>query len=422
MSRDSSGSTRGRKVLFIQHAGALGGSAMSLLHTMRGLAALGDEPMVALIRPAPEIVDLYRSAGFRVLPWTGIETFEHTTAGHLSPWNPADWLRGSRLVARLPRTVARTQELVRHVRPDVVHLNSAVLSPCAYALRDAGVPVVWHIREHPVGTSASPRRRLLRHAMQRWADEVIFISRADQQAWLGEARGVVVHNFVDLERLDPDFDPLMARRELGIAPDAPVLLFLGGLSRIKGVLPLLRALDLLRRQFPTLRCLMPGTVYAPSDRLPARVARALLPLLGTGTPSQRVRREMRERGLGDTCLTLPFLGDVAPLFAASDVVVFPAVEPHFARPAIEAAAMSRPVVASRLSGIDELVVDGVTGYLVEPGSAEELAERVGALLQDRATAGRLGAAGLKLARERFALDQQVRKIHAVYDRVSGGTL
>ncbi|HET6344157.1 MAG TPA: hypothetical protein VFH51_04450, partial [Myxococcota bacterium] len=68
------------RVLYVQHAGSLGGSCMSLLYTLQGLDRRRYAPVVALIRPSPAVTALYRDAGIQVLPWPGIHTYEHTTA------------------------------------------------------------------------------------------------------------------------------------------------------------------------------------------------------------------------------------------------------------------------------------------------------------------------------------------------------
>jgi glycosyltransferase involved in cell wall biosynthesis len=404
-----------RTVLYVQHAGTPGGSAMSLLYTMQGLDPARYRPVVALARPAEALVRLYEDAGIRTVPWTGIHPWDHSTVAPRPLHRPASWMHLADVAANWRGSQRRTLELVAHVRPDLVHLNSMPLSPCAEVLTREGVPTVWHVREPPL-PARGPRWKAIRDRMMR-VDELIFISQADRQAWVRGERGVVIPNFVDFARFDADMDGGPVRRRLGVAPDAAVVLYLGGWAPVKGIFPLLRALAALREHVPGLRCLMPGSVYAQSTGLPARAARALLPLVGSGTVSQRVRREIDARGLGDVLVPMPFVDDVAPLFAASDVVVFPATRPHFARPAVEAAAMGVPTVASRLPGLDELVDDGETGLLVPAGDPGALAEALGRLLRDPALRRRMGRAGYLAARERYAVGPAMQRVMSIYDRV-----
>ncbi|HEU4881605.1 MAG TPA: glycosyltransferase family 4 protein [Longimicrobium sp.] len=406
-----------RTVLYIQHAAALGGSAMSLLYTMQALDRARYQPVVALVRPADALVRLYEDAGIRTVPWPGIHPWDHSTVAPRPLHHPRTWMHLADVAAHWRASQRRTMELVAHVRPDVVHLNSMPLSASAEVLTRERVPTVWHVREPPL-PARGPRYRAIRRRMMA-VDELVFISQADRRAWVGDERGLVIPNFVDFSRFDRGMDGGAVRRRLGIDADAPVLLYLGGWNPLKGIFPLLQALARLRDRFPGLRCLMPGTVYEPGGSLAARAARAILPLVGSGTVSQRVRGEIERLGIDDLLVPLPFADDVAPLFAASDVVVFPATAPHFARPAVEASAMALPTVASRLPGLDELVDDGETGLLVPPGDPAALADALARLLSDEALRRRMGESAYLAARARFSAAPAVHRLMSVYDRLLG---
>lgn len=404
-----------RKVLYIQHAGALGGSAMSLLYTIQALDPARYTPTVALVRPTEELRRLYEDAGIPTLSWTGIVPWDHSTVSPQPAHRPQTWLHLGSVARGWAGSQRRTLELVAHAGAELVHLNSMPLSPCAAVLTREGIPTVWHVREPP-HPARGPRYRAIRRLMMR-VDELVFISHADRQAWVGGRRGRVIPNFVDFTRFDRGADGGAVRRGLGLAAEAPVLLYLGGWRTVKGIFPLLAALARLRERFPGLRCLMPGSLYPPSTHLAARAARAVLPVVGSGTVSQRIRGEIDRLGLRESCVLLPFTREIAPLFAASDVVVFPATQPHFARPAVEAAAMGRPTVASRLPGLDELVDHGETGLLVPPGDPEALAEALGRILGDAELRARMGEAAYHAARERYAAGPAVRRVMEVYDEL-----
>jgi glycosyltransferase involved in cell wall biosynthesis len=111
--------------------------------------------------------------------------------------------------------------------------------------------------------------------------------------------------------------------------------------------------------------------------------------------------------------------DVPQLLAACDVLVFPSVEPHFARPIIEAGAMGKPVVASRLGGPLELVAEGETGLLVPREDPQALAEALIEVLRDPERAAALGEAGYQQAREHFNADKNAQATFALYDQLLG---
>ncbi len=408
-----------RKVLYLQHAAQFGGSCMSLLYTLQGLDAERFEPVVALANRSRELQAFYADHGFSTLTWPGIGTWVHGTSIERPLHSPLTWKYLADVARRWRPSGQETLRLVRQVRPHLVHLNSMVFSPSAVALARARVPLVWHVREHPPRELAGLRNALIGRLMRSCPDELIFISAADRQAWVRGARGQVVHNFVDFTRFHPGVDGAPVRARLGIPPDAPCVLYVGGLNQLKGAEPMIRALALVRQRLPGVRCLMPGSqVQLPADatwRL--RAARAVLPLLGTGTTAQRMEQLMLRLGLQEVCLRLPFEPRIEQLLAACDVLAFPATRPHFARPVVEAAAMARPAVASRLAGMEELLDEGQTGALVAVGDHRALARELLALLTSPARARRLGQAARAWAASRFSAEAGCARIMQIYDEV-----
>ena len=98
----------------------------------------------------------------------------------------------------------------------------------------------------------------------------------------------------------------------------------------------------------------------------------------------------------------------------ADCLVFPATVGHFARPIIEAGFMAKPVVASALAPLDELVVDGVTGFLVDPKNIDLWAQKIIELLTNYDEAEKMGQAAYDFATEKFSLTHQIGLVQKVY--------
>jgi glycosyltransferase involved in cell wall biosynthesis len=406
-----------RRVLFIQHAGALGGSCVSLMYLLRALNRARYEPVVALIRPNPEVENYYRTAGFETLNWPGIETFEHTTAAWTKLHAPLTWSLLFRAFRRRRTSQARTLELVRAVKPDLVHLNSVVLLWPARALQAAGVPFVWHVREAPVHGWTGLRFRLLSHALRTLGREIVFISEADKRAWRTDGRGVVVHNFVDFADYAPE-RPARAEGESSTpATGRRCVIYVGAFQRIKGFETLLHALNIVRAVFPDVLCLMPAVQLGPPTSWRGRIARRILPLFGSGAPVQIGVGLIQRLGLTEHVRLLPFVHEMAPLLRQAEFLVFPSIRPHFARPVIEAAAAGRPSIGSNLDGVAELIRHGETGILVPPMSAQALADAMIDLLRHPEKTRRLGERAREVAHVAFSSANQVTKIEAIYQRV-----
>ena len=101
--------------------------------------------------------------------------------------------------------------------------------------------------------------------------------------------------------------------------------------------------------------------------------------------------------------------------AALDVAVLPSYREALGLTVLEAMALSRPVVASNVGGIPEMIEDGVTGLLVPPRDAEALAAAIVRLLRDHPLADTLARAGHDLVHERFCIELMVRAVEAIYD-------
>ena len=406
------------RILYIQHAGALGGSTMSLLALIRGLDRNRFEPVVACIHPTAAVIDLYREAGVEVFYWPGIDDFMHTTGGWYPIWHPLELPKLLKRLLRFQLSVRATQALIRQVKPDIVHLNSLVLPSSAIAAKRCGVGLVWHIRESVVAGHFGVRRRWLGILVRRLADQAIFISAHGRCLLVDDQAGVVIPNYVDFTQFDRSISGEAVRTELALPPEAKVVLFLGGRGVIKGVVPLLHAMSLVRQRVPNVHLLVAGGAYHFSGRLASRVARTLLPLVGYGTVAQRVDRLMERYALDGCVHMLEWRTDIPQLLAASDLLVFPSIAPHFARPVIEAGAMGKPVVASCIGGVEELVEDGQTGLLVPPNGPEALADALVWMLQSSEEAQRMGDCGYFQARRRFSQEQNVRATMTVYERLN----
>jgi glycosyltransferase involved in cell wall biosynthesis len=408
-----------RRILYIDHSGGLGGAPLSLRYLLEALDRDRYEPVVACIHPAPEVMDAYRAAGVETLHAPGISLFPHTTGGWHPLTSPFGLLRAAGAVRGFGASARATAELVRRVKPDLVHLNSLVLAPSAAGAKAAGAKVVWHVRESVHPGHAGVRRRWLDRALRRWADEAVFISHDDRRRLTGGGFGVVIPNFVDHARFDRALDGSAVRAELGVPADVPLAVYFGGVAALKGGHVLLAALPRARRVVPGLHALVAGAEAPWSRSLVARTARAVLPLLGTGTERQRFLRAYADAGMDGWVRLLPFRHDPERLIAAADVVVFPSTRPHFARPVIEAGAMAKPVVASRIGGVEELVEDGVTGILVPPGDPEALGGAIARVLGDPDLARRMGEAGYAASLRTYGRAPNLERLMAVYEAVLG---
>jgi glycosyltransferase involved in cell wall biosynthesis len=116
-------------------------------------------------------------------------------------------------------------------------------------------------------------------------------------------------------------------------------------------------------------------------------------------------------------LFLGYQDDVAPFYAAFDVLLLPSANEGTPVSAIEALAAGKPVVATRVGGVPDVIRDGVDGHLVEAGDIDGLTDRLADLAADPEGARRMGAAGRERVLERYSVDRLIDDVDALYRRL-----
>lgn len=140
-------------------------------------------------------------------------------------------------------------------------------------------------------------------------------------------------------------------------------------------------------------------------------------LVGDGALRPGCEQQARDLGLGDRIHFLGKRGDVSSILAHLDISVLCSTSEGLSNVVMESMAVGKPVVATRVGGNPELVEDGVTGLVVPPADSAALADAVGVLLDDPAKAGAMGAAGRRVAEERFSVRAMVAAHENLYARL-----
>jgi glycosyltransferase involved in cell wall biosynthesis len=181
-------------------------------------------------------------------------------------------------------------------------------------------------------------------------------------------------------------------------PGGPVVTTVGNIRRVKGHDVFIRAAASVVEQFPHVSFSIAGEILDPEY-------------------FQELETLVRDLGLSDR---FHFAGGVTGLreyLSAADIFVLPSRSEGFSNAIVEAMAASLPVVATDVGGNAEAVQDGVSGFIVPSEDISALAATIVRLLSDPVKAGMMGAAGKKLAAEKFTTDAMMRQVTQTYDRV-----
>jgi glycosyltransferase involved in cell wall biosynthesis len=379
-----------RTVLFLHSSAGLYGADRQLLTLAGGLDRSRYEPLVVLPERG-ELAPLLEEAGVEVLlqPLAVLRRSLASPAGAAST------------AARVVRDRMALSRLARRHGAALIHSNTSVVLGGGPAARRAGVPHVVHVREIFAGAAGRAGDALWPRLRGRilGADAVVCISEAVAEQFGGAPN---IHLIRDcLARRPAETDRPDARRAMEIPPDAFVVALIGRVSDWKGQELLARALAEPELAEIGAVGLVAGDAYAGNEQAEGELA-ALA----------------KELGLGGRLQLLGFRDDVGTLLGASDAVAIPSLRPEpLGQVALEAAWAGRPVVGSAHGGLPELVRDGETGLLVEPGDPAALAGALRELADDRERARRLGDAGAQAARDHGGCDQMLAAVQALYDRV-----
>jgi glycosyltransferase involved in cell wall biosynthesis len=309
-------------------------------------------------------IDAWRLTPLLILPGRGpIENalrrrgFRYEVLGPFTePGNPIKYLRA----------LCRTICFLRREKVAVIHVNrSDFWRPAELlAARVLRIPIITQY--HLIIDKPAP-------AIQ-WCRAAICVSRYTAEQSLPAALlKPVIYNPISLARFDAGRS---LREELGLGFDQVVIAFLGQIRDIKGVPDFIT----MARKIPdpNARFLIAGECRDPKK-----------------FPGSYSEQDIKEMAGGDSRICyIGYVKEVENVYHTADIVVVPS---RWQEPLglinLEASACRKPVVATRVGGIPEVVEDGVNGYLVEPGDVDALAARVAELIADPSLRARMGEAG-----------------------------
>jgi glycosyltransferase involved in cell wall biosynthesis len=300
-----------------------------------------------------------------------------------------------------PGALFRLRRLIRASRCDLLHLHlfSAGLLGRLAAL-GLGIPVIYTVQ------SARPRMPAWRiwceRILARRAARIIGSSEAVVRV-LGKfgvdaRRLTAIYNAVDFEELALGSAGPPLRDELGIGKDTFVIGTVARLRPVKGVRHLIKAAARIRDRLADLRILIAGD--GPEKSSLAALCASL--------------------GLEEKVIFLGTRRDAGRVIEAMDLFVLSSDSEAFGIAVAEAMGCRKPVIASRVGGIPEIITDGDTGYLFSPGDVGELAEKIMSVYTGREDAQAVALRGEKAVKARFSAAVLAEQTEAVYQAALSG--
>jgi glycosyltransferase involved in cell wall biosynthesis len=364
------------KILYVHGIKDIGGAETDLIAMIKGLDREHFHPSVAC-PPTGAFIERLKEIPVPVFPV-------------LFP----SW-RKLKDIWRIPIAVVSLVAILKREKFDLVHINDYWWTPVVWlACRISGIPFVVHIRQQ-----MEPRR-----VKQYWlAKPNRLLAICNEIREVAIEGGVdpncvqVVYSGVDLSSKVEQVNRGLIRQRYGLHPGQLIIGAVGNLFPRKGYEFLLEALTEIRKTIPNVHCVIVGE--------------------GDDGYHKQLMNLVNERDLNSVVTFAGFQSNVLEYMADFDVVVLPSILEGFGIVLLEAMAMGKPVVASRVGGIPEAVEDSVTGILVPPANSRKLAEALVVLLENSTLRQSMGEAGRARVETLFSLERTIKEIECCYNHI-----
>ncbi len=368
------------KILHLVTSLDLGGAQKHLLSLVRGLRGRGHTADVAFFKN-PTLLEEFRATGAQVFDLSTRRTFS-------------------------PLLIPRLMGILRSGRYQILHthlLKADGYGAVAGAL--AGTPVVLSSKHNDEAALRNPRVAAVHGLLSRLDRKVIVLSDyvGSYVTSVGRVDPGRIHRvYYGIQPATPATaeDGRRLRAELGIPDDAPLMATVGRLMEQKGLVYLLQAMQILGGRLPEARLLVVGDSQDGRHEYKAELL-----------------RQWESMGLQGRVIFTGVRNDIPALMQGIDLFVMASLWEGFGLVFLEAMAAGRPIVATRVSAVPEVVEDGVTGLLVPPRDPQALAGAMEQLLADRQRAAAMGQAGLLRLKQQFSEDKMVQSIEQIYSQL-----
>ena len=364
------------ELLFLNSIQMWGGAEVWLMDVMHGLEQRGHS--VSLVcRPNTLLEKNAKAQGFRVFPVKMKGDFD-------------------------PVTIFQIYEIIKKNRIQVLSTNmDKELRLAGIAAKLAGNVKVVPSREVDYPLKNKLRYRFTYNFL---ADYVLANSNSTKQTllkeapWLDSNRIEVVYKGVDpgpyLENAD---EGLRFRESLGISKESPVIGFVGQIIERKGIPDIIKSIPLVLEKLPNARFLFAGE----------------------GILADFLNSEIKKNGWENSVTNLGFCKEIPALMKALDVLLLPSIVEGFGYVLVEAMLAAKPVVATNVSSIPEIVEDNKTGILIPVHAPQQLADSIVKILSDDKVLKNMGENGKQRALHNFTLKSMLDHIESVFLSITG---
>lgn len=360
-----------RKMLFFHHCGTVGGAGISGINFLNSVSKEQYDITVCCVSNPDNMVNIFRANGYRVIEGGNCPaSFAHCVGSArfaLSPQAIRNYMTVHRNKAFVDRVIAEEQ-------PDLVVANSMTLFWIGKVAKKHGVETLCFFRETYIHGLLGVRTNHIKKHLSEYFDKISFISNYELvRSKKIKSQKVTIYNMIRADGYDR-YTQSEARDLLSLEKDRFYVLFVGGVSKLKGTLVLLRAMTKITD--PNVKLLLVGSTYEQLQKASRPTGwKKRLKGIFVKDYSKKCLEVIEKNNLRDKIVFFPSQSDIAPFYRASNLLVFPMTAPHQARPLFEAGYAKIPVIITDFENVRDLV-DERSGYLFKNKNHAQLAKMI----------------------------------------------
>jgi glycosyltransferase involved in cell wall biosynthesis len=261
----------------------------------------------------------------------------------------------------------------------------------------SGVPVIIASVHDNYRTDKRPNRRIMNRILSKITDKIVAVSEDVKEDIIrydriDPSKLQVIPNGIDVERFNPEKNTSNIRKEFPLEEDDIVIGFIGRIVPAKGLEYLLNALPYLKEEFKSIKLL----------------------IIGEGSLVEKLKEKAKKNNIFDNILFTGVRRDIPEILASIDIFVMPSTAEGLPNSLLEAMAMGKPVVATEVGGIPELIKNGRSGLLVPPKNPEALATAIRDLISNDQLAAKMGQAARNFVMNNHSIVKIAQKWQTLY--------
>lgn len=396
------------KVLYISQPKQLGGMSKSLLLMAEEIKTKHKEFNPVFFVSKGKFQNLLIKKGFNTYSTKWISIFDNTRYGH---YRGIRWLILLREIVHLPLTLFKLYSIIKNEKLDIIHLNDAPLFIYAFFIKkNCKAKIVLHIRSVQ-NITENLRKKVFAHICNKYVDKIICIDKRVKESI----------NYINTDKVDVIYNGLKKPENINTLNFSKkrenfVVGFVGILYKAKGIYELLEAIKYLviEKGYKDLKLYIAGK---NTRDIKNKLIKYLLKFAGFYDDAvSDIDTFINNYHLDDNIKYLGFLNEeeLAKFYQEIDVLCFPSRLDAIGRPVFEAGFYGKPSIAAVSGDYNEIIINNVSGIIIEKPEIYKIAESIEHLYQNRDLTFKMGKEAQNIAMEYFDIEKNAQQIFRIY--------